>query len=403
MSVMSHREPRVARSTIAAVSGTPTDVVQPLLERESEQQELRALLQRVGTGAGGMTVIEGPAGIGKTRLLDAFRDSARDHGFNVGRARGGSLEQDVTFGVVHQMLEPLIGAAGDDDGLYAGAAGAAAAVMGRAASGAGPDDVGPGTVLHGLYWLVVGLVERLGPVALICDDAHWADAPSLRFLSYLGNRVDEHPMAVVIGTRPPEVGLEGEILERMLTDQGVRRLRPSPLTREAVELLVRRSLDDAVSSFCTAVADASKGNHFLVSELVRAAQAAGATTGLLDPSRLSSLSVDHTVMARIGGLPGTALDVARAVAVLGSDAHLRHVASLAGLNVDEAGGVADQLLRSDILGPDRPLAFVHPLVVAAVYGSMLPGERSTMHRAAMRLLVAEAAPVERIAPHAMAI
>ena len=56
-------------------------------------------------------------------------------------------------------------------------------------------------VLHGLYWLCANLAQR-GPVLLAVDDAHWADAPSLRFLAYLARRIDDLPV-VVVCAQPP--------------------------------------------------------------------------------------------------------------------------------------------------------------------------------------------------------
>jgi DNA-binding CsgD family transcriptional regulator len=96
-----------------------------------------------------------------------------------------------------------------------------------------------------------------------------------------------------------------------------------------------------------------------------------------------------------------ALEVARAVAILGPDAEVRHVAALSDLDVDTAATTADSLLQSEILGPDRPLAFVHPLVAAAIYNDLLPGERSRRHRAAARLLAAAGAPADRVAAQLM--
>ena len=392
---------RGGRSTLVAVSGPTADVAEPLLEREHEQVELNALLDRTRAGEGGIVVVEGPAGIGKTHLLDSVVVAAASGGLTIGRGRGGNLEQDVAFGAVHQLLEPLLIAAGGGDEIFAGAAAGAMPVFGRSASAIGEDEGGPGAVLHGLYWLTVGLVERLGPTVLVCDDAHWFDGPSLRFVAYLANRVEDLPLAVVVGTRPPGAGPDGELLARFLTYQGLRRLRLAPLSRDAVGRLVQRTLDEAAATFCDAVADASNGNPFLVTELVRAALAGG--TDALTTSKLSTVNIDETVLARIGRLPAEALGVARAVAVLGSEAHLRHVATVTGLSIEATGAIADQLLRADILGPDRPMAFVHPLVASAVYGALLPGERSALHRRAANSLVAEDAAAERVAPHLMAM
>lgn len=384
-----------------------TSASDELLERDDEHASIVAVLDAAAKGNGGTVAVVGPAGIGKTRLLDLAQRHALVEGATVAMARGGSLEMDIAYGAVRQLLEPLVRTAGDPASLFAGGAAPAAAVVG------GPDITwpgthgadGPGAVLHALYWLTVGLAERR-PVVLLCDDAHWFDAASLRYLAYLNHRVGDVPVAIVIGSRPPEPGPAGELLQRLLDAPGVERLRPAPLSRDAVGDLVRRTLPGRpTASFCDAVADASRGNPFLVGELLRAASDESRSDGVpaFTAERLADLDIDDAVLARIGRLPPDALEVATAVAVLGADAHLRHVASLTGLTIGEAGLVADQLLRADILGPDRPLAFVHPVVESAVAGRLLPGERSERHRRALAVLRAEGVAPERLAPHLMAL
>jgi len=88
--------------------------------------------------------------------------------------------------------------------------------------------------------------------------------------------------------------------------------------------------------------------------------------------------------------------------VLGSEAHLRHAAAMAGITIDAAGAAADVLLRAEILGPERPLSFVHPLVASAVYNDLLPGDRSARHRRAAEVLMAERTPPDRMARHYIA-
>ena len=372
-----------------------------LLERAAELDEILGLLDSATKGRGGLLAFEGAAGIGKSRLLAAAIEAARERGMTVARARGGSLEQEFTFGAARQLLEPLVVAGGPEQ-VFAGAASAAAPVLGHGAPNAATD---PGTVLHGLYWITANAAESR-PLALICDDAHWFDSPSLRFLAYLARRVDELPIAVIVGTRPPSTGTEADLLGRLLADPGGRHVRPAPLSDDGVAELVRSTLHTpAEASFCQAVAEASRGNPFLVGELVRAAARSGITDGRAAGTTLGELSAGTAVLNRIGRLPEAALELARAVAVLGNSesdgAPLRQAAALAGLDVDTAGDAADDLLRAEILGPERPLAFVHPLVRSAVYGDLLPGDRSRRHRRAAELLRAENASAEQVAKHVM--
>ena len=252
------------------------DAAADLLERAKEVDEILDLLDRAMQGRGGLLAFEGAAGIGKSRLLAAAIEAARERGMTVTRARGGSLEQEFAFGAARQLLEPLV-VAGDPAQVFAGAAAAAAPVLGHGVANAATD---PGTVLHGLYWVTANAAESR-PLALICDDAHWFDSPSLRFLAYLARRVDELPIAVIVGTRPPtSTGPEADLLGRLLTDPAGRHVRPSPLSDDGVAQLVRSTLDAPPDpSFCQAVAEASRGNPFLVGELVRAAARSGITDG----------------------------------------------------------------------------------------------------------------------------
>jgi len=231
-----------------------------VLERDREWAEISALLARTASGSGGALVVEGPAGIGKTSLLKVLRSAASRNGFLVGRASGGSLEQEYSFGAVRQLFEPLVATASDPDQLFVGGAAAAAPLCGRRPPADAQFDHAPGEMLHGLYWLCVGLAELGRPLVLIADDAHWVDGPSLRFLAYLANRIGELPIALVIGTRPPNPGPDGDLLLRLFAQQDVRHLRLRPLSDHGVAELMRTSLDEApADSFCAAVSRASGG------------------------------------------------------------------------------------------------------------------------------------------------
>src|SRR6201981_909841 len=82
-----------------------------LLDRERELAELGGLIEAAAQDSGGVVVVEGPAGIGKTRLLEEAARTAGAAGMGVLRARGSEFEAGIGFGVARQLLEPVVRAA----------------------------------------------------------------------------------------------------------------------------------------------------------------------------------------------------------------------------------------------------------------------------------------------------
>src|SRR2546421_9312319 len=103
-----------------------------LLERDRELERIAQGLRRSRGGQGSALVVEGPAGIGKSAILVASRDTAVSEGFRVLRARGSELEREYAFGVVRQLFEPMLAEApgNDRDSLLQGAPGLAARLLG---------------------------------------------------------------------------------------------------------------------------------------------------------------------------------------------------------------------------------------------------------------------------------
>jgi predicted ATPase len=156
-----------------------------LVERDGELEAVdRALAGAVG-GEGSLVFVGGPAGIGKTALVRAASERSDRAGVVFLAARGAELEGGFPYWVVRQLLEPTVRAASRSrrGRLLSGAAASSSqAVLGE--GGAAADLVDPGfAVLHGLYWLVANIAAE-SPLVLVVDDAHWVDAPSLRFVTY---------------------------------------------------------------------------------------------------------------------------------------------------------------------------------------------------------------------------
>jgi len=165
--------------------------VEALLERDRELESLRDALADAADGRGKLALVEGPAGIGKSRLLAELRSAAAEDELRVLTARGSELEREFPFGVVRQLFEPPLAGEGVRELWLAGAAAPAGAIFD--ATGIGPDGIGTDAsfaALHGLYWLTANVAAD-GPVLLSIDDLHWCDRPSLRFLAYLVRRLED--------------------------------------------------------------------------------------------------------------------------------------------------------------------------------------------------------------------
>jgi DNA-binding CsgD family transcriptional regulator len=394
---------------VAALAAMTVRTEVPLLEREAELAELEDAVEAACSGTGRLVVVEGPAGIGKTRLVRAAREAAARAGMRVLAARGSELELDFPFGVARQLLEPAVhGAApAERDELLGGAARPAAAVLGVEEAAERELLADPSfPTLNALFWLVSNLAES-GPALLAVDDAHWADGASLRFLRFLLARLEELPVLLVVAARPAEPGADGALLAEMAADASARLLRPRALSAEPVAQIVRAAVGaPAHDAFCAACLEASGGNPFLLRELLAALTAEGARGDAAEAEHVREVapaSISRAVLVRLARLPAAARRLAQAVAVLGDDAEPRDAAALAGLEREEAAEAADALTGAGVLEPHfRPLRFAHPLVRNAVYQDVPAGRRALAHERAAAVLRAAGAEPERVAVHLLA-
>jgi DNA-binding CsgD family transcriptional regulator len=382
-----------------------------LLERDHELKRIEAALAEARAGRGRFLVIEGPAGIGKTALLAAARTLATDRGMRVLRARGSELERDFAFGVVRQLFEPPLAEAseeGRDELLHAGA-GVAARLLAfpgaPAAEAPALTGVDPSfAILHGLYWLCANLGAG-SPLCLVVDDAHWADAPSLRYLAFLLTRLEELEIALVLATRPREAGTDAELLATVVTDPSADVIRLPPLTSAAVAQLVESGLGRVPDPvFVEACVTATRGIPFLMRELVEALRQ-GRIAPTADAARhveeIGAQTVGRSIRLRLRQLPRHAGLLARALAIL-EQSDLFQAARLAGLDDAEAADAAEVLATAGILRSGRPLTFIHPIVRSGLYSELTGAERAQGHRRAARLLAERAGTNERVAKHLLA-
>jgi DNA-binding CsgD family transcriptional regulator len=368
----------------------------PLLERDRELAAVDAAL-----AGGGVLCVVGGAGIGKTSVLDFAARRAQGSGWAALRARGSELETAFPFGVVRQLFERRVSSMPPEDRarLLAGPAASAASVVVGNVAGASGGDVSF-AVMHGLYWLVANMAA-LAPVALVVDDAHWADESSLRWLAYLAPRVGGLPVALVTAWRGGEPGSEPESLSAIRAEAAV--LRPALLSATAVAELVRGVLGrDASGALCDAIHRASGGNPFYVRELLRAFELSGRPVTELQAGDIPSIKADEItrrVLARVRGLDSTALPFAQALAVLGDGCDLRDAAAVARIGLADARRLAAELARAEVLARDDPPSFIHPVVRSSVESSLSGDARDALHRSAADVLHARGAAPGEVAVH----
>ena len=239
---------------------------------------------------------------------------------------------------------------------------------------------------------------------VLVDDCHWADPESLRFLHYLAQRLEGLPVAMLLAGRPPDpAGEDGGALWALIRSRpDAVAVFPQPLTEDAAAELTRARLgEEAAPAFCRACHAATGGNPLYLRELLRALEAAGivpSDRAAEDVQSVGPAAVSRFVLHRLATL-SSALRRPRA-----GDRRARG-RQPAGAGVPRLGpdrdatarAAADELVRADIFDRGERLGFVHPIVRAALYEDLAPGERQALHAAAATALEAEGA--ERRANH----
>lgn len=360
------------------------------LEREAELQQIAELLAAARTGRGQMCLIEGPSGVGKSRLLDECATSAEAAGMVVLRARCSELTREYPFGVARNLFETTVirSDSAQRAKLLRGPAALAEPIFGR---GQAVDEF---SILHGLYWLTVNLAEDR-PVVLLIDDVSWADDFSLRYLTYLAERFDDVAVAVFCTLRTGDTGADLSLITHLWDVATCPPIRPAALTEDAVSALLAQTLPNLVidTDRVRQVVALTGGNPFLVLAV------AGALRGGDDLDLVTPESVRRSIARRLDRLGPAARDLARASAVLGDDAALHHGGRLAGLVPQHGLAAAQELVAAQFLAAAQPLVFAHGIVRAAVYSLLTPADRLGLHAGAAELLSADGAAPEVVAEH----
>ncbi|MDT7782475.1 MAG: hypothetical protein QOF58_894, partial [Pseudonocardiales bacterium] len=348
-----------------------------LVGRDRETTRLAGALSAAARGDGHLVVATGGLGSGKTALLTAARELAAQRGFTVLAARGSYLERELPFGLVSRLFVCV------QPGEEVQHLPRIAAALGQSDQLAEP---GPVTLpeLHVLHRALARIANER-PVALVVDDAQWADQPSLQWLSTLPHRIEHLPVFALAGIGAGEVCTGPQTLEELLA-ASTSEIRLDELSFDGVRALVEQELgrrvDDEFVLLCRTQAG---GNPLLLLNLIRSYP--GETAPALLP----------TVNVRLRRLAPHAPDALHALAVLGGEVTLPRVAELIGTEPCELAGTIASLHRMGLLSADGSL--VHPLVRNTLREELTITERQDLHAAAARLLTETGASAEAVAEH----
>jgi DNA-binding CsgD family transcriptional regulator len=384
---------------------SPLALADALLERDHEVEEVRTAVRAVGQQAGAALVIEGAAGIGKSRLLDLARLEASKLGLRALSARATELEQGFPFGVIRQLFERALVEAdpGERDRWLAGAAALADDVVTGGSVTTEPASDPGYAWQHGLYWLASNLSTD-SPLVLVVDDLQWCDAPSARALAFIARRLEGQPLGLIVATRPLDPALTPDAA-MLVGDPAADVLRPAPLTETAIgELVSDRLSGEPDERFVLACLEVTGGNPFLVGELLSEAATRGLAPTAAAASEVATIvprGVANAVLLRLARLAPPAAALARALSTLGDGARIGDARRLGGLADTELEAATSALVSAGVVESGGTVRFTHPVVRSAIYDDLSPAERERMHHAAASILRERGAPAGQIAAHVM--
>lgn len=361
-------------------------VARGLVGRQREQEEARAALDAALGGAGGLLLIRGEAGIGKTRLIEELAGAVTE------RTLWGACWNDPgtpAFWPWTTVLRDCATTFGPEPGDDL------APILGWTASAGGPAQQLRLRLFDGVASFL-RQAARIEPLVIVLEDLHCADQASLDLLGFLATTLRGHPVAIVGSYRHPDlepgVPLEGALSGLM---RGARTVTLHGLDTDGVAELVRTATGATPDTgFAARVRDRTGGNPLFVIEVAKLL----ATTRHLDAERIPiPPSVQQVIAHRLSHIGGDALDVLAQASVVGQVFAEPVLAHVTGERRATLADRLDEAIDGELVQPLPTLGhfrFTHALVRDVLYAGIPPALRRTRHRR-----VAEA--IEALHGHAL--
>ncbi|GGJ96670.1 hypothetical protein GCM10010123_28330 [Pilimelia anulata] len=353
-----------------------------LLGRSHPTAVLRARLAAAVAGRGGLVLVTGEPGIGKTSLLTHVADEARAGGALVLTGWCSNVDRAPGYWPWVQVLRGLrrgVGA-GEWAGLAAAGGPRLAALLGEAPAADAAAE--PFALSDAVTSVLVEAAQRR-PVAVILDDLQWADPASLRLLRFAMRESWLQPLLLVGAYRDVEVAEQHApgALFAPLTEKATS-VTLTGLGRDEVGRLIARTAGrEPAADLVDTVLGRTGGNPFLVEQVARLWASVGSATAMAAP-------ISDAVRARLDLLAAPVAELLTAAAVLGRRFHHRVLAAAAGQPVDAVDALLEDAVaaRLVLVEGDGRFGFTHDLVREALYDGLPADRRQRAHAAAVRAL-----------------
>ena len=369
-----------------------------LIDRADELTALAAHRASLIDGDPHDLLLVGPAGVGKTVLVQAAISQARSAGVSVLQGSGERAERGLPWGVAIQVLTPLVRAGAHR--IARPAEPVARLVAGEPIPEAAPPAY---HLLHAVHWLLSDAAE-VGPLLLVVDDLHWADHQSAAMLRFLQRRAEGARLSLLVAAREGEVEdpRVRQAITALAADPRGTSIALRPLSPAGAHALAAEVAGPGREDLVQRVAHVSGGNPLLCRTLAAAAIDAEVVT--IDAAEivegLPSLALQALLQRRLHGLGEAATAVGEALAVLGPRARMDALTAVVDRPLEEVAGAVGRLVAAGlvVLDGDRP-SFSHPVDEIAVLQGVSPAQRVLLHRRAAVALHAAAQPPQVVAGH----
>jgi ATP/maltotriose-dependent transcriptional regulator MalT len=359
--------------------------------RALEWRAVTSLLRAAEAGRGGAALVEGPSGIGKSRLLAEAVGAAAARGFMVAQGDADELRRLVP-------LAPLMSALGEST-----------STLGM------PEGVTPSTAGDLRLWLVDQLRTRLekrlaeGPHLLTLDDLQWADPTTLLALRSLLPELASYPLVWILARTSGSGGRVVQQLFETLEREGADRMRLEPLDDDAVSEVAVDVLGAIPEDDLLTLAGGAGGNPFLLVELLgglRDEAAIEVTRGhaRLAPCRLPHLPqrVQAYAHTRLDRLSPQARQLLQVAAVLGRSISMDDLADMLGEPSSRLIPAVEEALAAQILvTAGDTFTFRHDLLCHAVTAGLPAPMLQALHRQAGEVLLKRGGSAVPAAAHFM--